>query len=428
MSSEDRSAGEFIEQAREITRAGPICDDCLGRAFGRRGRGLANHERGEAVRVILSMVGGGARPGECWVCGGLLGRMDGWAERAAEAAEGLEFGTYLFGVRLSPRLAEMEAHFEERFPTGDSEPLKHALNRTAGKRFEHLFAGTTVDFEDPHLTFLIDLAADTIRMHVASVFVYGRYRKLVRGIPQTRWPCRRCRGRGCDACGFTGKQYPESVEEWIAAPFVEASRAKDDRFHGAGREDIDARMLGEGRPFVLELRAPKRRALDLVELRQTVNESAGGRVEVSRLSFVRRRAVEVVKETKASKTYRVRVDFAEEVSPDVFCEALRTLVGEIAQRTPQRVAHRRADLIRRRRVLAASGRLCDPTHAEIEFQTEGGLYVKELVSADDGRTVPSLAERIGVAASVTELDVIDVASAAFPDTPDEAVDIANGLP
>ena len=428
MSREDLSAADVIEQAREVARAGPICADCLGRAFGRRGRGLAPRARGEALRAILSMVGEHVKSGACWVCGGLLDRIDGWAERAAEAAKDLEFGTYLFGVRLAPRLAELEAHFEERFPTGDGESLKHALNRMIGKRFERLFEGTTVDFEDPHLTFLVDLAAGTIRMHVASVFVYGRYRKLVRGIPQTRWPCRRCRGRGCNACGFTGKQYPESVEEWIAPPFVEASEAEDDRFHGAGREDIDARMLGEGRPFVLELRAPKRRTLDLIELRQAVNEFAGGRVEVSRLSIVRRRIVEVVKETKASKTYRVRVEFTEEVSPNAFSEALRTLVGEIEQRTPQRVAHRRADLVRRRRVFAASGRLCDPMHAEIEFETEGGLYVKELVSADDGRTVPSLAERVGIAAFVTELDVIDVTSPAFPDTPDESVDIANRLP
>ncbi|HNR57741.1 MAG TPA: hypothetical protein PKJ51_04720 [Methanothrix sp.] len=37
-----------------------------------------------------------------------------------------------------------------------------------------------------------------------------------------------------------------------------------------------------------------------------------------------------------------------------------------------------------------------------------GLYVKELVSGDGGRTKPSLSELIGVEARVTELDVINV--------------------
>ena len=48
-----------------------------------------------------------------------------------------------------------------------------------------------------------------------------------------------------------------SVEEIIAnavKPFFEADNAQ---LHGSGREDIDVRMLGRGRPFVLELVNPK---------------------------------------------------------------------------------------------------------------------------------------------------------------------------
>ena len=36
--------------------------------------------------------------------------------------------------------------------------------------------------------------------------------------------------------------------------------AEDDAFHGMGREDIDVRCLGRGRPFVVELKSPMRRA------------------------------------------------------------------------------------------------------------------------------------------------------------------------
>ncbi|MFB6172251.1 MAG: tRNA pseudouridine(54/55) synthase Pus10, partial [Haloarculaceae archaeon] len=39
---------------------------------------------------------------------------------------------------------------------------------------------------------------------------------------------------------------------------------------------------------------------------------------------------------------------------------------------------------------------------------EGGLYVKELVSGDEGRTDPSLAGLLGVGATVTALDVLAV--------------------
>jgi tRNA pseudouridine synthase 10 len=44
----------------------------------------------------------------------------------------------------------------------------------------------------------------------------------------------------------------------------------------------------------------------------------------------------------------------------------------------------------------------------MKVDCQGGLYVKELVSGDEGRTSPSLTGILGVRALVEELDVIDV--------------------
>ncbi|MEM2906597.1 MAG: hypothetical protein QW739_00755, partial [Candidatus Odinarchaeota archaeon] len=51
---------------------------------------------------------------------------------------------------------------------------------------------------------------------------------------------------------------------------------------------------------------------------------------------------------------------------------------------------------------------------ELVVDCQGGLYVKELVSGDDGRTKPSLSEILGVEAKCIQLDVLNV------DFPDEA--------
>jgi len=403
---------QFDERQRELGRrilaAGPICDECLGRAYAKVGRGLTNGERGRALRARLEIAGAA---GTCWVCGGLFERAEEWAQRAAWRAEGIEFETYLFGVELSTRIEEMEALFAERFPNEEGESAKHAFNRVVGKAFEaRLERPATVAFVRPHLSFVVDLRHDALRLHIASLYLYGRYRKLVRGIPQTRWPCRRCRGRGCPACGYTGKQYAESVEEWIAAPLLDAASAERAHLHGAGREDIDARMLGDGRPFVLELVSPRRRTLDLGALTSTINAEAAGRVEVSPLELVEREMVVRLKEGRAPKRYRAVVAFDAAVRGVDLAGALSSLVGTIEQRTPQRVSHRRADKVRHRRVLGISGRLSGPRDAVVEVEGEGGLYIKELVSGDDGRTEPSLAGRLGVGALVTELDVLDVRS------------------
>ncbi len=414
-----------LDRARRILGAGPICDECLGRPFARIGRGLANEERGRTIRERLSESG---KSGVCWVCGGLFERATAWADRAVRDVAGFEFATYLFGVRLSPRLEEMERFFVERFPSDEGESLKHAFNRVVGKAFEaRLDRPATVEFSGPDVSFVMDVGADALSLHVASLYVYGRYRKLARGIPQTKWPCRRCRGRGCASCGFTGKQYPESVEEWIAAPVLEAAGAEEARLHGAGREDIDARMLGEGRPFVLEVLAPRRRTLDLSSIREDVNDRAMERVEVSSLSIVDRGTVALLKGLKATKRYRACVEFETPVGTERLREALSALCGEIEQRTPQRVAHRRADRVRRRRLLSASVEVEGPRRAVLELEGEGGLYIKELVSGDGGRTNPSLSGRLNIGAVVTELDVLEVRSDAFPDRAD-AVDKGETLP
>jgi len=67
-----------------------------------------------------------------------------------------------------------------------------------------------------------------------------------------------------------------------------------------------------------------------------------------------------------------------------------------------------ADLVRERDVLAVDGELEDEHTATVDVRGEGGLYIKELVSGDEGRTEPSLAGLLGVAATVTALDVVDV--------------------
>ncbi|MCD6495134.1 tRNA pseudouridine(54/55) synthase Pus10 [Candidatus Bipolaricaulota bacterium] len=409
-----RLTDDVLAMAEQIVRAGPICDECLGRAYAKLGHGLSNAERGSALRTMLTISGTEGKLGTCWVCGGAFKHIDKLAKRASAMSDGVEFESYLFGVKPSARIIQGEKLFVERYPTDTYEPLKHAFNREIGKAFEAHVGHGTVDFERPHLSFVIDLSSDRIDLKVRSLYIYGRYQKLLRGIPQTRWPCRKCKGRGCAACNYTGKQYPESVEELIAAPFLAAARSDEAYLHGAGREDIDARMLGNGRPFVLELVSPHMRSLDLVFLREQVNISAKGKVEVNDLRFTSRDTVALVKETHAEKTYRVRVSLASPVEEGKLLAAVSSLIGQVDQRTPRRVAHRRADLVRVRRLIDARAMIISEQEVELTLRGEGGLYIKELVSGDEGRTVPSLSGVLGVPALVTELDVIDVSASAFP--------------
>lgn len=402
----------LLEKARQLLVDGNLCDHCLGRAFSQLGAGLRNHQRGRALRIVLNMEGYAVQDQECQICSGAFEHVREWAERAVAAAEGLEFQTYLMGTRVPPPIALAEQVLREKHQL-KGEPFKQEFNREVGRLFGTLFAerghSVEVDFRDPQIVLLMDLEKSELTVRINPLFIYGHYRKLMRTIPQTKWPCRRCHGRGCPVCDFTGKTYQESVEELISPPLLRETRGSGTAFHGAGREDIDALMLGTGRPFVMEIKEPKIRTLDLGALQREINERAAGKVEICQLQFVRASIVERVKNAETEKVYEARVQFAKPVTPERFQKALGRLQSTpIEQRTPTRVSHRRADLVRRRRVLEISGQLVSPTEALLKIHCEGGLYIKELISGDGGRTQPSLSELLQATAAVTELNVLAV--------------------
>jgi len=53
-------------------------------------------------------------------------------------------------------------------------------------------------------------------------------------------------------------------------------------------------------------------------------------------------------------------------------------------------------------------RRLSPKKAEMKVRCQGGLYVKELVTGDDGRTSPSVSEILRQRAKPIKLDVLNV--------------------
>ena len=66
---------EVGQLGAEILRAGPICDECLGRIASRLGTGLSNASRGERIREWLARDDIEGKLGTCWVCGDLFAHV-----------------------------------------------------------------------------------------------------------------------------------------------------------------------------------------------------------------------------------------------------------------------------------------------------------------------------------------------------------------
>ena len=242
--------------------------------------------------------------------------------------------------------------------------------------------------------------------HRKPQYIGGRYLKLVRGLPQSPWI-------------MDGERRGESsVEEEIAHVVLPSLCVDGYSFISSGREDIDVRMLGNGRPFALEVRNARAElpGIAVGEALANVIAARGQGVEVRGLQGIPNESVAILKqgEQEKRKSYLAVCWIPQPVTVEIV-EKLNSIGKneiEIDQWTPVRVLHRRANICRRRAVHAMAAEVIPGRPAGyflLRLTTAAGTYVKEFVHGDRGRTTPSIKEILGVdSAECVYLDVTGV--------------------
>lgn len=377
--------------------------------MGRRLIGAIGHEAQEAAAHEWTAAEPG-RPSvvaaaDCAVCDGAFEDAAHWLEVALAAVASYEGESFQVGTTFPAACESVEKEFQPNPEIGDS--IRTEANRWLAPRIAEATGMALVTDARPDLVIQVDTRFWTADVTANTVFFEGRYTKQRRDIPQTHWPCKRCQGLGCWECDDAGVMYAESVEQAIAVHAERAFQADGSSFHGAGREDIDALMLGTGRPFVLELKGPKKRQADLPSLEAAINAATGTGVGVTGLRMSSKDRVQELKAGEYDKEYLAHCETDADVPGEQVEAAARAMTGAmLEQRTPERVSHRRADLVRKRAVHAMTvERVDDARHFTVRVRADSGAYIKEMVSGDEGRTTPNLAEVLGTPCRVVALDV-----------------------
>lgn len=386
---------------------GKICKNCLGRKLSKTIEGTNNIERADKVCDELDVDLDNA---DCVICDNLFDKLDDDLYKKIDDKInqlGIEFETFLVGSQIAKDIQKRDEELSEKFDL-NVETIKKEVNRLIGLGIWERY-DKEAEFERQDIVFNIDLINEPkVRIQINPLYIEGKYNKYKRGIPQTKWPCTKCKGRGCEECNFTGKQYPESVEELISEHFLKLTKGREAKFHGAGREDIDVLMLGSGRPFVLEIKEPKIRNLDLAKIESEINKINEGKTAYHNLRLCERPRKAEIKQSSPDtyKVYNAIVKCDEAFDEEKLKEL--TKLNEINQQTPLRVLRRRTDMIRVKHVLGLSYEIIDDKTFSMKIKTEGGLYIKELISGDEGRSNPNVSEILGVNAICEQLDVIEV--------------------
>jgi tRNA pseudouridine synthase 10 len=118
--------------------------------------------------------------------------------------------------------------------------------------------GKKMDKARPDVTILSDFEKGDALVSSKPVFYYGKYTKPP-GVAQRRALCSVCRGGGCSECKGTGFKVAPSVEEALRMKLLRVAGSDRMVFTWLGSEDEDSRVFPPGRPFVVEVKGPKKR-------------------------------------------------------------------------------------------------------------------------------------------------------------------------
>jgi tRNA pseudouridine synthase 10 len=384
-----------------------ICDNCLGRLFSKAKKNSLNQEIGSYLRKKIRFEKK-IKSVDCELCQGLSDEVEDFCKLILDSLKGYEFNTFLIGCKVDQDIIEKENEIITFSRSEYFESIKNELNRNIGLKIEKKL-NKLVDFEKPDIMVILDTSFNVIKLQIASLFIYGRYKKFTRNIPQTKWFCKICYGKGCRKCNYSGKIYNTSIEELVSKEILKITKGTSESFHGAGREDIDVRMLGNGRPFVLEIKNPKIRRIKLNLIKEKINALNKNIIQVYKLRFSDRNEIVRIKNAGFRKIYRIVIKSDTILNIEKLKKVSSSLQdSNINQITPSRVAHRRADMVREKHIYDCIVESVKDSIAVLSLETESGTYIKELVSGDDGRTNPSITKIIGSPCKVVELDVMEI--------------------
>src|SRR3989344_6422619 len=323
---------------------------------------------------------------------------------AVQQSSSFEWNTFSVSTSFQKSVLAKGEKVADYFAPGDFSALKNSVNAEAiaaiasetGKKNSQRFADAI---------FSLDFISKTSKAVPTPVYIFGRYQKLSRKHCQSRWHCSECGGKGCDSCGGSGQNYP-AVEEEIGRVLQPLFGASAATLHASGREDVDVRMLGNGRPFVMELKNTKKRSADLREAEAAFASKPS--VRALGLKMAPPNFLVAVVNPHFEKEYSALVAANRPLTKQDAAKAASLSGTMLFQQTPNRALGRRADLGRRCKVLNISAAQVPRGMLRLQILAEAGTYIKELISGDEGRTKTSLSSLLGCRAACEELDVVRI--------------------
>lgn len=327
------------------------------------------------------------RPGKgCSLCNGLFERIVDISREVVDKLSDYQYGTFLIGVAMPPRVLDNEDELRARLRIKGKESIKSHLNAILTRKIVSL-TRKKVDYSRPDVTVLLSLSNGDISVCSRSIWLSARYRKLKRGISQRFSSCPICNGLGCAECAYKGIS-GKNVETLVSSLLCQKFRAESCNFVWLGSEDENSLVQGTGRPFFVEVVQPHLRYARPAIPKQgkLVLESEG--LQLVNIKRLERKFSEIPMFDIRCKVY-LRKDEGTTVS--------ELHVDEIEKNFSDSVVNVR--LNRRYRVVqrlvkSIRASVLEDGTAELMIDCEGGIPIKKFVTGQDNTVEPNLSNLV----------------------------------
>lgn len=375
---------QTLSIAEKILDEYPLCTACTGRLFAKK-LGLLSYEQlGKRIYYLLQK----SEPAKCFVCKNFLLKTNYFVDKLLEISSEYEFSTFLVGAILKPSIVDNDDEIRSKFQLRGIDGVKTDFTNQIAKIFSKK-TKSQIDYLNPEITLTIDLKTDSCQVKSKPLFLFGKYTKTERGIPQKEKPCSNCEGKGCRTCKNHGICTFDSVEGKIAKHVFDKFRADQIKITWIGGEDKTSLVLNKGRPFFVKVINPKKRNIKLAK------KITQDKVAIHNLHLIKQNP-------KTSFPFKTKIQLYVETEDSITKDDLKPLETLIKNTIVVYDKNKRNE----KSIYSVKYDILSPTSFSLSITADGGLPIKRFVEGTN--VFPNLTDLLNTKCICKEFDFHEV--------------------
>ena len=309
----------------------------------------------------------------CYICKNIFDSLELVLSNIFEKSSHFDFKTFHLGITLKPSFLERDDYLKSKFKIKGIENVKFAIAKELAKKISRRTNSKRIT-DDPDLFIQANFKDESCILRAKPMFVYGRYNKKIRKLPQKQGLCRSCNGIGCHNCDFKGIENLQSIEGKISNLLIKKFDCNQVKINWIGGEDQSSLVLGKGRPFFAKILNPKRRNRIL---RKTSDLEGVYLSELQKLSI----------QPKGSIPFKSKVSITIDTKKPISSTQLKKL--KILENAEIQDFSRDKRSIKKR-IYKVGYKKLGKTSFILDLVADGGISIKSLIQQSD--VVPNVSE------------------------------------